>query len=96
MELTPILAAAPPANAAGLENAKARKVAEDYEAFFISMYLDSMFSGLETDGMFGGGNAEKVYRSMLNQEVGKSIAQSGGLGIADSVMREIIKMQEAA
>jgi flagellar protein FlgJ len=75
-------------------HAKARKVAEDYESFFISMYLESMFEGVETDGLFGGGHAEKVYRSMLNQEVGKSIVQSGGIGIADSVMREIIKMQE--
>jgi Rod binding domain-containing protein len=60
------------------------------------MYLDTMFSGVETDGLFGGGQAEGVYRSLLNQEVGKAIARNGGLGIADSVVREIIKMQEAS
>ncbi|MDP6429724.1 MAG: rod-binding protein [Rhodospirillales bacterium] len=84
----------PPAD--GKDNSAARKVAEDYEAFFISMYLDTMFSGVETDGLFGGGQAEGVYRSLLNQEVGKAIARNGGLGIADSVVREIIKMQEAS
>lgn len=74
---------------------KARKTAQDFEAFFVSMYLETMFSGIKTDGPFGGGHAEGVYRSMLNQEFGKAIAKSGGLGIADQVMNEIIKLQEA-
>jgi Rod binding domain-containing protein len=105
MDMTPLPPMAPPtagfASGTGrsvdaIENSKAHKVAEDFEAFFISMYLESMFSGVETDGPFGGGQAEGVYRSMLNQEVGKSIAKTGGIGIADNVLREIIKMQEAS
>ncbi len=102
MDVTALQPIALPANAAQAAarlpvdkgEAAARNVAEDYESFFISMFLESMFEGVETEGMFGGGHAEKVYRSLLNQEVGKSIAQQGGFGIADSVMREIIKMQE--
>ena len=31
---------------------------------------------------------------MMVQEYGKAIARSGGIGIADSVQREILKMQE--
>ena len=76
------------------EKREARIVAEDFEAFFISMYLDTMFSGIETDGLLGGGHAETIYRSLFNQEAGKAIAKTGGIGIADSVMREILKMQE--
>lgn len=79
----------------GAELAKARQTAEDFEAFFVGMYLETMFSGIRTDGPYGGGPAEDVYRSMLNQEFGKAIAQSGGLGIADQVMSEILKIQEA-
>jgi flagellar protein FlgJ len=106
MDLMTPLPASPLSNTAGapgnagsadaLRDSRAHKVATNYEAFFISMYLDSMFSGVETDGLFGGGQSEKIYRSMLNQEVGKAIANNGGLGIADSVMGEIIKMQEAS
>lgn len=40
------------------EDSKARAVATDYESFFISMYLETMFSGVETEGVFGGGQAE--------------------------------------
>ena len=73
---------------------KAREAAVEFEGFFIASALESMFSGIETDGLFGGGHGEQVFRSMLLQEYGKSIAERGGLGIADAVQREIIRVQE--
>ena len=73
---------------------KARAAAEKFEAFFLSQFLDSMFAGVRTDGMFGGGNAENFYRSMMTQEYGKTIAAAGGVGIADAVYRSIIQIQE--
>ena len=74
--------------------AQARKVAEDFEAFFLSQFIGNMFSGIKTDGPFGGGQGEEIFRSMLTQEYGKIMARNGGVGIADSVYREIIKRQE--
>lgn len=72
----------------------ARKTAVEFEGFFIAMALESMFSGIETEGLFGGGHGEKVFRSMMLQEYGKSIAERSGIGIADAVQREIISLQE--
>ncbi|MEE8549613.1 MAG: rod-binding protein [Alphaproteobacteria bacterium] len=74
--------------------AEARKAAEDFEAFFLAQFIDRMFADLPTDGMFGGGQGEKVFRSLLSQEYGKVMARTGGVGIADSVYREILKHQE--
>jgi Rod binding domain-containing protein len=74
--------------------AQARKAAEEFEAFFISQTVDTMFAGIKTDGPFGGGHAEEAFRSMLSQEYGKSMAKAGGMGIADQVYREILKTQE--
>ena len=45
---------------------KAREVAEDFESFFISQMVGYMFSGIKTDGAFGGCQAETVYRSLLS------------------------------
>lgn len=73
---------------------KAREAAESFEAFFISQMLANMFSGIETDPLFGGGQGETVFRSLMIDEYGKSIASSGGVGIADSVLREIVRLQE--
>ncbi|MCK5296582.1 MAG: rod-binding protein [Alphaproteobacteria bacterium] len=71
-----------------------RKVAEQFEAFFLSQTMEQMHSGIETDGMFGGGHAEKVFRSMLFDEYGKLTAKTGGIGIADTIMRSMIQTQE--
>ena len=71
-----------------------RQAAEDFEAIFLGQMLAPMFQGLETDGLFGGGSAERVYRSMMIQEYGRAMAANGGIGIADAVQREILRMQE--
>ena len=70
------------------------RTAEDFEAFFLSSMLEHMFAGVRTDGPFGGGQAETVYRSLMMQEYGKVIAKAGGVGIADMVKRELIRAQE--
>jgi len=70
------------------------KAAKDFESFFLSQMLDQISQGISSDGMFGGGHAEKVFKGLLNQEYGKAIAQSGGVGIADMVKTEMLRMQE--
>ncbi len=76
--------------------AEVKAAAEDFEAFFLSKMTETMFEGISTDGMFGGGNAEKVYRSLLLNEYGKAMAKTGTVGVADYVMNSILEMQEAA
>jgi len=73
---------------------QARKVAEDFEAVFISQMLQPMFKELNAEAPFGGGQGENMWRSLQVDEFGKAIAKSGGVGIADSVFREILKLQE--
>jgi Rod binding domain-containing protein len=71
-----------------------RQVAQEFEALFLAEMLAPVFESVDTDGLFGGGESEKIFRSMMVQEYGKAIAQSGGVGIADAVQREILRMQE--
>ena len=86
--------ATPQMNAKNL--AKAEKSAEDFEAFFLTKMMETMFDGVSTDGMFGGGHVEKIYRSMLLDEYGKEMAKVGTVGVKQSVMRSILEMQEMA
>ena len=72
----------------------ARAKAEEFEAFFLSQVLESMFKGIKSDGMFGGGHGEEMYQPMMMQQYGKLIAERGGIGIADAVMRELLTTQE--
>lgn len=73
---------------------KIRKTAEDFEAVFLSQMLKPMFDGIGSDEMFGGGHGEDMWKSQLINEYGKTIAKSGGIGIADAVMGEMLRMQE--
>lgn len=73
---------------------RAREAAEAFEAMVIAQMLAPMFATLPTDGPFGGGHAEGVYRSMMVDEIGKTIARGGGIGLADNVHAEILKLQE--
>ncbi len=74
----------------------ARKAAEEFEALFLAQMLAPMFNTISTDGPFGGGHSETIYRSMMVDELGKATMQNGGIGIADNVMREILRAQELA
>ena len=73
--------------------ASARKVAQDFESYFLSQFVDRMFQGVPKDSLSGSGTGEEIFRTMLSQEYGKAMA-SRGSGIADQVYREIMKTQE--
>ena len=77
-----------------VDRLRTRQAAEDFEAVFLSQMLQPMFEGLEADGLFGGGSAEQMYRGLLLQEYGKALAQRGGVGIANAVEQELLKLQE--
>ena len=72
----------------------ARKTAQEFETSFLTTMLEQMWTGIEAEAPFGGGHAEKVYRSMIVGEYAKSISASGGIGMADHVYREILSAQE--
>jgi Rod binding domain-containing protein len=91
------LARAQSAGAAGKSNPAdlpaIRKAASDFESVFASEMLSHMFSGIGTNGMFGGGHGEEMFRSLLVDQYGKALARSGTLGIADQVAAQMIKAQ---
>lgn len=77
------------------ETPRMRETAERFETSFISQMLKPMFEGLQTDGPFGGGEAEATWRSFLIDAMAKETVNAGGIGLADSVVAEMIRMQTA-
>jgi len=78
------------------DTTKAAKAAKDYESVFISQFLGSMFSGIKTDGLTGGGQGEEMFRSLMINEFGKGIEQRGGFGLAAQMKTQLLKHQEGA
>ena len=69
------------------------EVAQDFEAMFVTEMMKPMFAEIKPDKFFGGGKGEEIFSGMMLQEYGKMMAQTGQLGIADSVKQELIRMQ---
>ena len=90
----PIAAPAVPQPGPTANAAAALKAAQNFEAFFLQQTFESMFQGIGANGLFGGGQGETIYRSLMLQEYSKVAARHGGVGIADAVKREILRQQE--
>ena len=88
-----LLAPAATTTAGELARSKTKDVAQKFEAQFLSSMFQSMFAGLKTDGPFGGGQGEEMFRSLLTEAMAKQVTKAGGIGISDTVQREILKMQ---
>jgi Rod binding domain-containing protein len=86
----------PPAALRTADRKKAEAAAKEFEGMIIGQLLEPMWAGVKTDGAFGGGTGEMVFRSLMIQEMGKDIANSGGIGLADDIMRTMLQMQEGA
>lgn len=79
--------------AASAVNSKTQAALQEFEAVLIGEMVNHMFSTVETDPMFGGGQGEEVFRSLLGQEMGREIARRGGIGLSPALMNEVIRMQ---
>lgn len=76
--------------------AKAAAVSKEYESVFISQFLGSMFSGIATDGITGGGQGEEMFRSFMIDQYAKGITARGGFGLAAQMQSELMKHQQVA
>ena len=76
------------------DTARMRETAEAFEASFLSQMLKPMFEGLSTEAPFGGGEAEGTWRGFLVEAMAKQAVRGGGIGLADQVVAEMLRMQE--
>lgn len=72
---------------------RAKDVADQFESQFLSQMIGQMFEGVSTDGAFGGGFGEQMWRSMMTDAMAKQMTHTGGVGVSGAVQREILKMQ---
>ena len=72
-----------------------RRAAEEFEGVFLAQVLRGLTQGLTGPGLLGNGE-DDPFAAMLQDEYGKLISRSGGVGVADAVLREMLKGQEAA
>ncbi len=75
---------------------KLRKACEGFEAIFIQKMWESMRASLPEDGLVSGSKEEKFWQGMYDQELSKSIAGSGGIGLTDMMMSQLSRNLHSA
>lgn len=71
-------AAGPP----GPEEARLRHVAEEFEGILLAQMLKAMRGRTGEKGFLGMGHGEKIMRELFDEELGRALARSGGIGLA--------------
>ena len=69
------------------------KTAQNFEASFLTTMFETMFSSVKTDPVFGGGAGEDMWKGFLAEAMAKATAKRGGVGVSQSVEREMLKLQ---
>jgi hypothetical protein len=69
-----------------------REVAMKFEAVFLTQVLDLAGVGESPEG-FGGGAGEQAFRGELLREQGRILAEGGGIGLAEHILREMMQRE---
>lgn len=59
------------------------------EAIILKMMYGEMWKTVPKDKLFGDDNAMEIWRDMYNEELTKSMAQSGGIGLQDLIYKQL-------
>lgn len=74
-----------------------RAQAQELEGIFINTLMKEMFSSIKSDSdVMGGGFAEDTWRGMQAEQMSNAVSEAGGIGLADAIMGDLLKIQEAS
>ena len=95
LNLDAVAAGAAATRRGAARNDRLRAQAQDFEVQFVNSMFQQMYAGVTGDGPFGNSPGVAPWRSFLTEEYAKSFVKSGGIGIADSVYKSLLALQEA-
>jgi murein DD-endopeptidase MepM/ murein hydrolase activator NlpD len=83
----------------GAEGAKRdselKKASQEFESIFIAYLLKVMRDTIEESGLTEGGFGKEIYTELFDQEMSRSIAQHGALGIAELIYKRLSNVAPA-
>ena len=76
-----------------MKNSRLRKQCTEFESFLYNSMLKSMRGTVPEDGLFSGGNAEKIYTSMLDEKYSQMMSEKMNSWIADALYKQLMQKQ---
>jgi len=70
------------------------KAAVKFESVYLNEMFSHMFQSVDQNNPFGGGHGEEMFKSMMVEQYGQLVANSGQTKISTSIEKEMLKMQE--
>lgn len=67
-----------------------KRAAEGFEAIFFGEVIKCMRDTIPKNGLLGGGFAQQVYTSLLDEELSKDMAKEAGGTLADAMVRQLL------
>lgn len=77
------------------EEKKMREACRGMEALFLNMMLSKMRDTVPKSELTGSSSQENIMRSMLDTEMTKNLAETGGIGLADMIYRQLLQEKNA-
>jgi len=73
-----------------LDEGKLKKACEDFESIFISKMLKVMRQSIPKTGLLDGGSQQDMYLSLFDEELSKSMAKRGGMGLGKILYQNVM------
>ena len=74
----------------GRDPVKLKEAAQQFEAVFIQQLFKETRKTIPEDGLIERGNADDIYTQLQDAEAAKIMAQQGGIGLADLMVRQLL------
>jgi len=77
-----------------IDREKLKKACSDFEALFLARMLKMMRQSVPSSGLWGNSPGKEIYDSLMDQELGKKMAQREGLGLGKKLYNQVLKREE--
>ena len=78
-----------PQTADKADEIRLKKACKDFEAIILNKLFSAMRKTVPEDGLFEKSFGEKIYQSMLDEELSKEIAHSRGMGLGELLFKQL-------
>jgi len=99
---TPPLQPTPAAQAAGAVRAaeknsdpRLKKAVQEFEALFLTQMLQEMRKTVPEGGLFEHSGQDRMYESMMDEQLGYQLAQGRGMGLSQALYRQLLRSADA-
>jgi len=74
---------------ASIKKTKLRKTCAEFESLLINYILKTGRESLPGNGLFDNSHESRIYKSMMDEQLARSVAQARGLGLGELLYRQL-------